>query len=327
MDKTGGMAVKKLISVIAALGALALMLLCPADALEGARYGLALCAQVIVPSLLPFFVATSLLNALGLPEYLGRRLTPAMNRLFGVSGAGCAAFILGITGGYPLGAAAIADMRARGAVGRDEAENLLGFCNNSGPAFIIGAAGVGVFSSSAAGLLLYFSHAAAALMTGVLLSRPAAEPPAPGPVHTGAVSLSRALPEAVKKSVAAVLGVCGFVVTFTVLVGLLDSQGAFSSVTGAAAAATGLELHFVRALLTGLLELGSGIGAMQGLALTPGNLALASFILGWGGVSVHFQTMAAIADTDIKGVRHLAGRLMSGCISAAISFLLGGLLL
>jgi hypothetical protein len=37
--------------------------------------------------------------------------------------------------------------------------------------------------------------------------------------------------------------------------------------------------------------------------------------------------MAAIADTDIKGVRHLAGRLMSGCISAAISFLLGGLLL
>lgn len=35
-----------------------------------------------------------------------------------------------------------------------------------------------------------------------------------------------------------------------------------------------------------------GIGAMQGLAATPQNLALCAFLIGWGGVSVHCQTAA-----------------------------------
>jgi len=113
-------------------------------------------------------------------------------------------------------------------------------------------------------------------------------------------------------------------VTFTVLCGLLDAFGTFSRLVGAVSGASGLELHFVRAFFTGLLELGSGIGVMRGLAVTPLNLALASFILGWGGISVHFQTLAAISGTDIKCVRHLAGRLLSGCISAVITFLLAG---
>ena len=318
------MKTRNLTAAAAAVCALTALLLCPDAALKSAKYGLTLCADVIVPSLLPFFVATALLNELGLPRYLGRRLTPIMSRLFGVSGAGACAFILGITGGYPLGAAAIADMRSRGDIGREEAENLLGFCNNSGPAFIIGAAGVGVFSSSGAGVLLYFSHAAAALMTGILLSRRTFVSSAAGPVYAGSVGLSSALPDAVKRSVVSVINVCGFVVTFTVLCGLLDAFGTFSRLVGAVSAASGLELHFVRAFFTGLLELGSGIGVMRGLAVTPLNLALASFILGWGGVSVHFQTLAAISGTDIKGVRHLAGRLLSGCISAAITFLLAG---
>ena len=318
------MKTRNLTAAAAAVCALTALLLCPDAALKSAKYGLTLCADVIVPSLLPFFVATALLNELGLPRYLGRRLTPIMSRLFGVSGAGACAFILGITGGYPLGAAAIADMRSRGDIGREEAENLLGFCNNSGPAFIIGAAGVGVFSSSGAGVLLYFSHAAAALMTGILLSRRTFVSSAAGPVYAGSVGLSSALPDAVKRSVVSVINVCGFVVTFTVLCGLLDAFGTFSRLVGAVSAASGLELHFVRAFFTGLLELGSGIGVMRGLAVTPLNLALASFILGWGGVSVHFQTLAAISGTDIKGARHLAGRLLSGCISAAITFLLAG---
>ncbi len=319
------MPMKNRLAVITALCALTVMVCCPSQALASARYGLDLCARVIVPSLLPFFVVTSLLSELGLPRHLGRRLTPIMSELFGVSGAGCAAFILGVTGGYPLGAAAVADMRAKGDISREEGENLLAFCNNSGPAFIIGAAGIGVFGSSGAGLLMYFSHIAAAVMAGALLTRGKADAASPPPVLAGAVGLSSALPDAVKRSVVSVLNVCGFVVIFSVLTGLLDAGGFFSLLTGVISARTGLQLHFVRSFLTGILELGSGIGSMQGLSLTPANLSLASFILGWGGISVHFQTMAVLSGSDVKGARHFAGRLLSGAISAAISFLLGGL--
>jgi hypothetical protein len=41
-------------------------------------------------------------------------------------------------------------------------------------------------------------------------------------------------------------------------------------------------------------------------------------MLGWGGLSVHFQTLAVLSESKIKGRLHLAGRL----ISAMISFIL-----
>ena len=75
-----------------------------------------------------------------------------------------------------------------------------------------------------------------------------------------------------------------------------------------------------------VLELGPGIGAMQGLMPTPGNLALAAFLIGWGGVSVHCQTAAVIAGTDIKSARHTVGRLLHGAISALCMWVLANLL-
>ena len=62
---------------------------------------------------------------------------------------------------------------------------------------------------------------------------------------------------------------------------------------------------------------------MQGLSVTPHNLALAAGIVGWGGVSVHMQTAAVLNGTNIKGALHFAGRLISAAIAAVLAFALG----
>ena len=62
---------------------------------------------------------------------------------------------------------------------------------------------------------------------------------------------------------------------------------------------------------------------MQGLALSPENLALAAFILGWGGVSVHFQTFAMLDGTDIKTARYVIGRFLIAAIAAITAFAAG----
>ena len=72
--------------------------------------------------------------------------------------------------------------------------------------------------------------------------------------------------------------------------------------------------------MTGFLELGSGVGAMRGLTVSPINLAMAAFVLGWGGVSVHFQTMALLAGSEIRGALHPAGRLISASIAAVLAY-------
>lgn len=316
---------KKRLVILCALAVFGALVASAQSVLASCRDALRLCGEVIIPSLFPFFVMSLLLNKLGLPQFVSSALAPAAGRLFGVSGAGASALIIGLMGGYPLGAAYIADMLSSGVITQREGERLLAFCNNSGPAFIMGAVGAGVFVSARVGVYLYIIHILAAVLTGVIMRlvtrRGEISAPDKGAVRVDLPSLGEALPEAVRGAVSAVLNVCGFVVAFSVIVGVLDSEGFFSLAVGRIAVLTGWELRRTRALLTGLLELGGGVGAMRGLGISPANLSLAAFLVGWGGLSVHFQTASVIAESGIKGALHNAGRLISACIGGLTAYL------
>ena len=301
---------KKRIYILLALGALAALTAFSAQAQDSVRDALRLCADTIIPSLFPFFVLSVLLNRLGLPGMLSRLMGRAASAL------------IGLTGGYPMGASYIADMYLCGRIDREEGQRLLAFCNNSGPAFIIGAVGAGAFRSTAAGLMLYGVHIVSALLTGLIFagSRRSAEKL---PAADDGAALESALTDAVKGAVSAVLNVCGFVVIFSVLVGLLDCSGYFSRLCLILGSASGLGPDSIRVLLTGLLELGSGAGALRYLPLSPASLALAAFLLGFGSVSVHCQTAAVISRTDMKGTLHFAGRLSMAFISALLAYVCG----
>ncbi len=308
---------KNRFAVFAALCGLFALLRASPDAIAASRYGLRLCGELIVPSLFPFFVLSGLLARLGLPAALGRLLARPAARLLHVSGAGATALLLGLTGGYPMGAAYVAQLIREGTVSKAEGERLLLFCNNSGPAFLVGAIGVGVFGSVSIGLRLYAVHALAAVLTGLLLR--GKRSPSPSSVsEAAALPFSEALTEAVRQAASSMLNVCGFVVCFAVFTGLLEANGFYAALQPLLGRVPPLEEAALRALLCGFFELGSGVGALRGLAPTTLHLALAAALAGWGGVSVLFQSLAVLGDTDIKGAPLLAGRLCS----AGFSFLL-----
>ena len=109
------------------LGLLAALLLNASEAARACREGLLMCGRLLIPSLFPFFVLSAYCSALGLPGVLGRLLTPFAMHLYGISGPGASALLMGLTGGYPTGAAYIAQMEKSGAVTTAEAERLLAF--------------------------------------------------------------------------------------------------------------------------------------------------------------------------------------------------------
>ena len=316
---------KRLPALFAGLVLTAAFLRNAAAAAAGCRSALDVCTRLLIPSLFPFFVLSGFLNRLGLPELLGQLIAPAAAQLYGVSGAGASALVMGLMGGYPSGAACIADLERGGKVAPEEAERLLGFCNNSGPAFIVGAIGLGVFGSARIGLLLYGVHVCSAFLTGLFFRQPqkASAVPVPNAVP---VSPAAALTASVKQAVSSMLNVCGFSVTFTVLLAVLDGSGLLSGLSGAAAARFGFSAACLRAMLAGIFELGSAAAAMQGLRLCPASLALAAFLVGWGGLSVHFQTLGLLDGCGAKGVFHITGRLISACIGALTAYGLGLLL-
>ena len=108
------------------LGGLLVWFLADAGAVrDSVAEALALCARSVVPSLFPFLVASSALLALGFGELAAPWLAGLMEPLFRVPGAGSAALVLGLVGGYPIGAKTAADLYRENLVSREEAERLL----------------------------------------------------------------------------------------------------------------------------------------------------------------------------------------------------------
>ena len=223
------------------------------------------------------------------------------------AGAGAAALALGLCGGYPVGARTAAELVENGALSQEEGERLLAFCNNAGPGFLLGVCGAGVFSSSRAGAALYLIHVAAALCAGLLICR--ALPPAPHGTYphksAKAQRFSTAFPTAVQNALTGCLNVSAFVVFFTVLARLL--------------------LHFLPvafasslpcALLLGFLELTSGVLALP--CSRAGFLSCAA-LLGWGGLSVHCQTLSVLAASPLSARYYLKGKALQSLLSLLLA--------
>lgn len=136
--------------------------------LTAAKNGLTLWALSVVPSLLPFFIATELLSYTNIVSFLGKVLNKFMRPLFNVPGEGAFALIMGIISGYPVGAKIVSNFKKNGICTDEECERLLAFTNNSGPLFIIGTVGVSLFSSSSIGMKLFVVHLISCLLVGFI---------------------------------------------------------------------------------------------------------------------------------------------------------------
>ena len=313
------------LAALALLIATAGLVAAPAQAIAGAKDGLTLCFNVIVPSLFPFFVLSSLVVDLGLAAYLGRAMEGLMRPLFRVSGNCAAAVALGFIGGYPVGARTALQLYEQGLCSKPEAERLLAFCNNSGPAFILGVVGAGIFGDSRVGLLLYLTHALASLLVGLLFrfyggrERKRASTSHPKPIRT--VTLPAAFTGAVSRSLQSTLNICAFVVFFAVVLRLLSAYGVLSALAGLLSLA-GLEAEWAKRLVAGLLELSSGVASLQGGAGLTGRVSMAAFMLGWAGLSVHCQVLSFLVDSGLSARVYLAGKLCHGLIAAGLTYAL-----
>ena len=306
------------------LGSTLALMFYPQESMQAARDGLTLCYNVIIPSLFPFFVLSSLVVELGLAGYLGRALDPFMRPLFNVSGSCASAFALGFIGGYPVGAKTAISLYEKGMCTKTEAERLLSFCNNSGPAFILGVVGAGVFGSSKVGVLLYLAHAAASVCIGILFrfykagGKGKREARATPQFH--AERFTVAFTGSIKNSFLSTLNICAFVVFFTVVIRMLFLSGILSGAAramGFLLAPLGFTTEWAERLLTGFIEISSGVWTLSGSGALAGRLSMAAFMLGWAGVSVHCQVLSFIGGSGLSVRTYIIGKMLHGGLSAA----------
>lgn len=291
-----------------------LMVLFPRESLTASKYGIDLWFNNVLPALLPFFVCTKVMTRLGVSKIIGRFLEPIMRPIFRVPGEASFIFAVSITSGYPIGIKLISEMRQKQTITRNEAERMLSFCSTSGPLFILGAVGVGMFGNTALGWSIAFSHFCGALLNGFIFRFYGKSKSfyqdrnSFSEVFKEARRNSRSsqpfivfLGEAILDSFKTLLLICGYIILFSILVTLLGKMSFFHFFS---------HLDFfnvnhkvLSAYLKGFFEMTIGCSAASQISNISfvSTSILCSAIVSWGGLSTLAQALTFISQTDING--------------------------
>lgn len=110
----------------------------PEATFQYAYEGLYQWAAKMVPTLFPFMMISSIMVYSGADQELGRMLKHILKKIYKYSSSGLYAIFMGFFCGFPMGAKVVSDLYEQGKINQSEADTLLAFCNNIGPAYFMG---------------------------------------------------------------------------------------------------------------------------------------------------------------------------------------------
>lgn len=326
---------RSLLLKTAMLSFLCCLLLFPSSALSGAKSGLLLWFNQVLPSLLPFLILSTLLLSTGLSDCLAKKMAPVLSKFFRCSPSGCYAVIIGLLAGLPVGAKTIASLIASGRITKKEGQYLLPLCNNPSPLFLMGFLSVSTLNCPEFRYPLFLIVTLSSILTA-MLTRPRPESAASA-FLAGTAEPHTCIdnhPSRTERSVTDRPNVPEKTFTFSFL--LLDSaiEQAFSVLTRVGGY---IILFSVLANLLTLLPLPPFLLACMGafLEITTGSTALAALSLPsivmfplvtgfvtFGGLSTAAQTKSVLAGTSFPFAHYLLTKALAGLIAGLLTALL-----
>lgn len=308
------------------------LLLYSKNNLEAAKAGLLLWANSVLPSLLPFFIATELLGYTNIIPLCGKLLNKLMRPIFNVPGEGAFALLMGIISGYPVGAKIVANLKEKKIITPIEAERLIAFTNNSGPLFIVGTVGVGLFYDYSIGLFLFCIHILSSITVGFLFRWWGKTSEKNYRTNSYSIennnlslyNLGEILSKSILSSINTILIIGGFVVLFSIIISILNSSQILHIFSSHILSFVGIPEAISLSIITSFLEVTNGLFYISNLVYTSLNLRilLASFVLGFGGFSILLQVLSITSKAKISIKPYFIGKFLQACLASFYTFLL-----
>ena len=238
-----------------------------------------ICINNVIPSLLPFFIATELLNKTDIPKIFGNLFHKIMRPVFNVPGIGAYALFMGMMCGYPVGAKIVTDFRKNNLCTKEEAERLITFTNNSGPLFILGTVGITLFFDTGIGLLLLFTHILSSLTVGFIFRFWKRKRNSNNTVslsnNISFNSLGEMLSTSILSGIKSVVMICGFVIFFSIVLSILKNAYVFDVLNVILSPVFNflhIDTKFITPIVTGIIELTNGVNLVT--SVTSKNLGI-----------------------------------------------------
>lgn len=312
-----------------------IIIMTPNLVISSAKNGLLLWFNNIVPAILPFLIGTNLLIKLGFIDFLGNLLQPFMKKFFNISGNGAFPLILGMFSGYPIGAKITCELLENEKISKIEAQRLISFTNNSGPLFIIGTVGIGMFNNIKIGYLMLIIHYISALTIGFLFkfykcsnfnknekSNKISIKKAFKNLKTARLkenkSLGEILSESVKNSLETICMIGGFVILFSVISEILKSSNVFNYIGNLIFPENLAKLS--NGFFLGIIEITNGVNILSEY-INKEAVILSCALISFSGLSIVAQTASIVGKTQINFSLYIISKILHSIVSAVYCIL------
>lgn len=244
------------------------------------REAIMLCIETVIPSLLPFIALTLLFG----PKISIRNVS-----------------VLAFLAGYPVGAQTVCNAYRYGTVRKEDAERMLSYINNAGPAFIFGIAG-SLFSNKFIpwiiwGIQILSALCVKAIFCGVKPIRSIAKENKMLSVREIAVN-----------SVQTMGCICFWIIVFRVIIRFLEMWVLFRLSPVA------------QICVKGLLELTNGCLDAKNIGMESIRFILITTLVASGGLCVTLQTLSLTG--DVRPYLYFLGKLLQTILSFIFSYLI-----
>ena len=265
--------------------------------------GITLWFNNVLPALFPFFFLTKLLTSLNVLDSLSSLLKKPMSFLFHCPGVSGFVYLISTISGYPVGAKLNSELYLNNTITKSQLVRINAFTSTSGPLFIIGSVGVGMFLSQTAGTIILISHLLGALLNGLLYrnygyskcntqhSLPPKNP----------ISMDKLLSDSVYNSIISILIVGAYIAICSVFIEVLINFQILNILT-IPFSIFGIDTTISNAILTGIIEMTRGCVELSPLIDANSNLVviLATSLISFGGISINLQAITFLSKCDIS---------------------------
>lgn len=297
--------------IIGAVFFAAVMVIFPKQTEGGAKEGIFIWLNSVVPILFPFFIFSDFMKRMGAADRAPTGLYP---------------FILAFMSGYPMGAKIVGEMVADGNLTREKGKWVLSYSLITGPAFILGALRSFLGSSEAA-VIVAISHYLGAVINGMFsrgrkgehtnIAEPGDEQPLRPIVN---LSKSRGRGNPIEQFTLSIISstrsmaiILAYLVVFMIGIEILSGIGFFALI----------ESDIVASFFKGILEMTIGSNS---ICLSCDNMALktgmVSFFVSFGGISVIGQSASMLGKSGISFFDVLQIKTTHGLISGIMAVIL-----
>lgn len=286
-------------AVFSCLLSLLALFLFPEQVLSGAKKGLTLWFEIVLPTLLPFLITTSLCMELQIPDLLPPCFYPVFT---------------GLLSGYPIGAKACADLCRTGQLSLTEGQLFLSFCNNASPMFVLNylcLQSLCLKGKLFLPLLIFYSSSFLSGFLFYLFHKKDLQKQKKGREQrlvSDALPFFPALDASILTGFTIITKIGGYIILFSILAAFVSSW-----LPGPL---------FLKGAVIGLLEITTGISYLSSLSIPQGLLiTLCLAVTSFGGLSSAAQTNSVIAGSGLSLFTYLKYKALAAGLCTGLCIL------